>query len=67
VYLKAERTTLVVQVNGKLRHRIEVDTDISEDEAVALAVASEKVQQQLGGREPRRVVARVPNLVNIVV
>ncbi|HXY44388.1 MAG TPA: leucine--tRNA ligase [Acidimicrobiales bacterium] len=65
-YLKAERTTLVVQVNGKLRDRIEVDAEIGEDEAVALALASEKVQQQLDGAAPRRVIARPPNLVNVV-
>jgi leucyl-tRNA synthetase len=65
-YLKADRVTLVVQVNGKLRDRLDVDADISEDEAVALALASPKVQQALGGAEPRRVIARPPNLVNIV-
>ena len=67
VYLKADRVTLVVQVNGKLRDRIEVDASISEQEAVALALASEKVQSVLGGRAPRRVIARPPNLVNIVI
>ncbi len=65
-YLRAERATLVVQVNGKLRDRIEVDSEIGEDEVVALALASEKVQQQLAGAAPRRVVARPPNLVNVV-
>jgi leucyl-tRNA synthetase len=65
-YLKTERTTLVVQVNGKLRDRIEVDTEISEEEVTALALASAKVQAQLGGEAPRRVVARPPNLVNVV-
>jgi leucyl-tRNA synthetase len=65
-YLKADRVTLVVQVNGKLRDRIEVDAEIGEDEAVALALASDKVQQQLAGAEPRRVIARPPNLVNVV-
>jgi leucyl-tRNA synthetase len=65
-YLKADRVTLVVQFNGKLRDRIDVDADITEDAAVALALASPKVQQALAGAEPRRVIARPPNLVNIV-
>jgi leucyl-tRNA synthetase len=65
-YLKADRATMVVQVNGKLRDRIEVDTEISEGDATALALASEKVQAQLAGNAPRRVVARPPNLVNVV-
>ena len=65
-YLKADRTTMVVQVNGKLRDRIEVDAEISEDDATALALASEKVQLQLDGKPPLRIVVRPPNLVNVV-
>jgi leucyl-tRNA synthetase len=65
-YLKADRATMVVQVNGKLRDRIDVDAEISEDDATALALASEKVQAQLAGSLPRRIVARPPNLVNVV-
>jgi leucyl-tRNA synthetase len=65
-YLRTDRTTLVAQVNGKLRDRIEVDAEISEEEAIRLALASEKVQRQLAGSAPRRVVARPPNLVNVV-
>ncbi|MHB1510796.1 MAG: leucine--tRNA ligase [Acidimicrobiales bacterium] len=64
--LTVERTTLVVQVNGKLRDRIEVDAGLGEDEVVALALASDKVRQLLGGVAPRRIVARPPSLVNIV-
>jgi leucyl-tRNA synthetase len=66
-YLKAERSTLVIQVNGKLRDRVDVDASIGEDEAIALALASEKVRSALGGAAPRRVVARPPNLVNVVI
>ncbi|MGC9961559.1 MAG: leucine--tRNA ligase [Acidimicrobiales bacterium] len=66
-YLKAERATLVVQVNGKLRDRVEVDAEITEDAAVAVALASDKVQQLLAGAAPRRVIARPPNLVNVVI
>jgi leucyl-tRNA synthetase len=63
----AEATvTLVVQVDGKLRDRIEVASDISEADAIALASASEKVRELLGDTEPVRIIARPPNLVNIV-
>jgi leucyl-tRNA synthetase len=58
---------MVVQVNGKLRDRIEVAAEISEDDATALALASERVRTQLAGNAPRRIVARPPNLVNVVV
>jgi leucyl-tRNA synthetase len=67
VYLKSERATLIIQVNGKLRDRVEVDAEITENEVVAAALASERVQQVLEGRMPSRVVARPPKLVNVVV
>jgi leucyl-tRNA synthetase len=57
----------VVQVNGKVRDRIEVAAYIAEADAEALALASERVQQFLDGGEPRRVIARPPKLVNVVV
>ena len=58
---------MVVQVNGKVRDRIEVAPDITEEAAVALAAASERVAGALGGVEPARVVARPPRLVNFVI
>ena len=65
--LVLDTVTMVVQVNGKVRDRIEVAADIAEPEAEALALASERVQQFLDGGEPRRVIARPPKLVNVVV
>ncbi len=65
--VRDDTTTLVVQLNGKVRDRLEVDPGISESEAAALALASPKVVERLAGVEPRRVVVRPPNLVNIVV
>ena len=47
--------------------RLEVDPSIGEEEATALALASPRVVQELDGRAPRRVVARPPRLVNVVV
>jgi leucyl-tRNA synthetase len=66
--LIAEDTvTMVVQVNGKVRDRIQVPIGITEDEAVALALASERVQAHTGGAAPRKVIARLPNVVSLVV
>jgi leucyl-tRNA synthetase len=62
----ADTVTMVVQVDGKVRDRIEVSADIGEAEARARALASEKVRLQLGGAEPARVIVRVPALVNVV-
>ena len=61
-----ERATLVVQVDSKVRDRIEVAADISSDDAIATARASEKLQAALGNVEPVRVIARPPRLVNFV-
>jgi leucyl-tRNA synthetase len=58
---------MVVQVNGKLKDRIEVPHDISQDAAAEKALASPKVQEALRGAQPTRVIARPPRLVNIVV
>ena len=66
--LVAEETvTMVIQVNGKVRDRVQVSADLSEEQAVALALASTRVQGYLEDDEPRRVIARPPKIVNVVV
>lgn len=55
----------VVQVQGKVRDRLEVAADISDDELTALALNSERVAPYLNG-DPRKVIVRAPKLVNIV-
>jgi len=65
--VREETVTMVVQVNGKLRDKIEVSPDISEGEAEQAALASAKVKEALGGRAPKRVIVRPPRLVNVVV
>jgi leucyl-tRNA synthetase len=64
--LREETVTMVVQVNGKLRDRIEVSPEITEADAESAALRSAKVMEALSGREPRRVVVRPPRLVNVV-
>ncbi len=65
--LVQESVTCVVQVAGKVRDRLEVSPEIAEDELERLALASEKVQAAIGGKPVRRVIARAPKIVNIVV
>jgi leucyl-tRNA synthetase len=62
----AETTTMVVQISGKVRDRLEVEHSITEEEAIEAALRSEKVAAELDGRPPSRVIARPPKLVNIV-
>ncbi len=65
--LVAEETvTMVVQVNGKVRDRLEVSARIGEEDARAMALGSPRVAETLGGAEPARVVVRAPRLVNVV-
>lgn len=59
--------TLVVQVNGKVRDRINVPVDIPEEEARQAALASETVQKFLDGKPARKVILVPGKLVNIVV
>ena len=65
--LERETVEVVLQVNGKLRDRLQVPASISEDELVALARASERVQAHLNGGEPRQTIVVPGRLVNFVV
>jgi leucyl-tRNA synthetase len=62
-----ETVTMVVQVNGKVRDRVEVDAGIDPTEMERLALASAKVQVALDGRTPRKIIPVPPKLVNVVV
>ncbi|HRD61831.1 MAG TPA: leucine--tRNA ligase [Nocardioides sp.] len=59
--------TAVVQVQGKVKTRLEVSPDIAASELEALALADPVVVRAVDGREVRRVIVREPSLVNIVV
>jgi leucyl-tRNA synthetase len=61
-----ETVTMVIQVDSKVRDKVDVAADVSEEDAVAAARASDKVVSALDGREPARVIARPPKLVNFV-
>jgi len=55
----------VVQVDGKVRDRFEVQLDITADDLRALALSSETVQRSIGERQIAAVIVREPKLVNI--
>jgi leucyl-tRNA synthetase len=56
-----------VQVNGKVRDRIVVPAEASEDEIKAAALVSEQVRKYLEGKVPKKVIVANRRLVNIVV
>ncbi|HSF83068.1 MAG TPA: leucine--tRNA ligase, partial [Anaerolineales bacterium] len=62
-----ERITLVVQVNGKIRDRIEVPAEINDEDAKTAALASQVVQRYLNGKVPRKVIVVAGKLINIVI
>jgi len=64
---KEESAILVIQVNGKVRDRIEVSAEITSEQASELALGSDKIKSWIDGQEIKRVIARPPNLVNVVV
>ena len=65
--LSSDTITLVVQVNGKLRDRIEASADADKDELLALARASEKVVGHLEGKDLVKEIVVPGKLVNLVV
>ncbi|HVQ58322.1 MAG TPA: leucine--tRNA ligase [Solirubrobacterales bacterium] len=65
--LVGDTVTLIVQVNGKLRDRIEADPEASKEELLALARGSEKVANHLDGKEVVKEIVVPGKLVNLVV
>ncbi|OGZ19043.1 MAG: leucine--tRNA ligase [Candidatus Nealsonbacteria bacterium RBG_13_42_11] len=65
--IKEKTITLIIQINGKVRDKIEVAADISEDEAQRLTISRENVKKWTQGKEIKKIIF-VPNkLINIVV
>lgn len=64
--LVAESVTLVVQVQGKVRARLEINPNVSEEDALAAALADENVQRALGEREIAKTIIRLPKMISIV-
>ena len=65
--LVTEKKLIILQVNGKVRSRIEVAASSSDQEIEALALADEKVQRHLKGKPVKRVIVVQKKLVNVVV
>ncbi|MDO5051941.1 MAG: leucine--tRNA ligase [Pseudoclavibacter sp.] len=64
--LRREETTAVLQVNGKVRDRIQVPAGIGAEELERLARASAAVQRAVGGQRIVKAIVRAPRLVNLV-
>ncbi len=62
-----EEMTIVVQINGKLRSRMTVPVDESEEKIKADALADEKIKSMTAGMQIKKVIYVPKKLVNIVV
>jgi leucyl-tRNA synthetase len=61
-----DEVELALQVNGKVRSKLVVPTGASKEDIEAAALADEKVQAHLAGREPKKVIVVPGKLVNVV-
>lgn len=66
-YLKSSVMTIIVQVNGKLRAKLELPSDIDKQGVEAAALADENVQKFTNNKPPKKMVYVPGKLVNIVV
>jgi leucyl-tRNA synthetase len=62
-----EEITLVVQINGKVRDKLTAPADADNADLQALALASPRVQEQLNGSAPKKIIVVPGKLVNVVV
>jgi leucyl-tRNA synthetase len=65
--LVADAVEAVLQINGKIKERIEVPPTITDAEIEALALAHPTIASELNGATPKKVIARAPKIVNIVI
>ena len=64
--LEADAVTAILQINGKIKDRIEVSPNISDAELEALAMANPEIASAIAGQTISKVITRAPKLVNIV-
>jgi leucyl-tRNA synthetase len=64
---KEEKATIVVQVNGKLRGRLEVERDQSQRKVEERALGLDRIQKYTGGKKIKKIIYIKNKLVNIVV
>jgi leucyl-tRNA synthetase len=65
--LVADLVTAVIQINGKIKDRIDISPKISDSELEAAALALPSVKEALAGVSINKVITRAPKLVNIVI
>ncbi|MEI8066346.1 MAG: leucine--tRNA ligase [Actinomycetes bacterium] len=64
--LESDAVVAILQINGKIKDRIEVSPQISDSELEALAYSNPEISESLVGQEIKKVIVKAPKLVNIV-
>jgi leucyl-tRNA synthetase len=64
--IQEDRITLIIQINGKVRDKVEAEAGISEDEAKELTLEREKVKQWISGKKINQIIFIPNKLINIV-
>jgi len=64
---REEMVTVVVQINGKLRERLQVGAGAGEDQVRALALKSDAVNRHLAGKQPKKFIYVPDRMLSIVV
>ncbi|MBQ2611934.1 leucine--tRNA ligase, partial [bacterium] len=64
---KMSSITLVVQINGKVKDKIEADESSSQEELKSIALSSEKIKELISGKEIIKTIVVPKKLVNIVI
>ena len=65
--VSAEKVTAIFQINGKIKDRVDVSPEISDEELEKLAMANSAIASELSGATIKKVITRAPKLVNIVI
>ena len=64
---QTDEILIVIQVNGKVRHKIQVDTGISDEELKSLSLNEPRIQEWIQDKDIKKVIIVPKKLVNIVV
>ena len=64
--LVEDEVEAIIQVNGKIKERVSISPNITEEEFRELAMSIPSVAAEIAGKTPKAVIVRPPKLVNIV-
>lgn len=66
-FLVHDEILIVVQINGKVKDKLKVPSDLTEEKIKEFVFAQEKVKKILGGKEPQKIIVVGNKLINIVI